>query len=135
MDFPQHKLNVTHPYPPAKGSMAKLLPRGEGDGEKSSVAKLLPRMRDPDYTKILIVALPELTPILEAIELEKDLKRAGISSHAWVINQSLAPLAVSDPLLKAKQREELPYIDKLIEAKGSRVFIAGWDLRLSEESR
>ena len=99
------------------------------------VAKLLPRMRDPDYTKILIVALPELTPILEAIELEKDLKRAGISSHAWVINQSLAPLAVSDPLLKAKQREELPYIDKLIEAKGSRVFIAGWDLRLSEESR
>lgn len=99
-----------------------------------AVQNLLPRMRDPDYTKILIVTLPELTPVLEAKQLEKDLERAGIATHAWIINQSLAPLTLSDPLLLTKQQEEIPHINKLIEEKGPKVFIAGWGAALFENT-
>src|SRR5210317_1415778 len=45
------------------------------------VKKLLPRMRDPDYTKILIITLPEMTPVQEARQLERELERASISSY------------------------------------------------------
>ena len=53
------------------------------------VKKLLPRLRDPNYTKIMIVTLPEATPVQEAADLQKDLERAGITPYAWIINQSL----------------------------------------------
>lgn len=97
----------------------------------AEVEKLLPRMRDPDYTKIVIVTLPETTPVHEAKQLEKDLQRAGITSYAWIINQSLAPLVVSDPLLQTKQREEIPHIRKLMAEKAARVYLSAWDIRLT----
>jgi arsenite-transporting ATPase len=97
-----------------------------------AVQKLLPRMRDPNFTKILIVTLPELTPVQEAKQLEKDLERADIASHAWIINQSLAPLKLSDPLLVTKQQEEIPHINKLMEEHASKVYIAKWSAGLSE---
>ena len=87
-------------------------------------------MRDPEYTKIFIVTLPELTPIQEALELEKDLERAGIASNAWIINQSLAPVVLQDPLLQTKQQEELPHIEKLMKAKGPKVYIFEWNSEL-----
>ncbi len=99
----------------------------------AEVEKLLPRMRDPDYTKIVIVTLPETTPVHEAKQLEKDLQRAGITSYAWIINQSLAPLVVSDPLLQTKQREEIPHIRKLMAEKSARVYLSAWDIRLTGE--
>ena len=54
-----------------------------------SVRTLLPRLRDDVYTKILIVTLPEATPVHEAAQLQQDLERAGIRPFAWIINQSL----------------------------------------------
>lgn len=47
-------------------------------------------LQDADYTKILIVALPETTPVLEASALQDDLRRAKIEPFAWVINASRA---------------------------------------------
>ena len=38
-----------------------------------AVAQLLPRLRDPDYTRVLIVTLPEATPVHEAARLADDL--------------------------------------------------------------
>src|SRR5262249_61860743 len=35
-------------------------------------------LQDRAYTKILIVSLPETTPVLEASQLQDDLRRAGI---------------------------------------------------------
>ncbi len=98
----------------------------------TEVEKLLPRMRDLDYTKVLIVTLPELTPIQEAKQLEKDLERAGIASHAWIINQSLAPLSLKNSLLKAKQQEEFPLIQELMEEKKMKVYISEWNISLSD---
>lgn len=67
-----------------------------------SVRQLLPRLRDPAFTSVLIVTLPEPTPVHEAERLQADLRRAGIEPYAWVINQSLSLVRTSDPVLRAK---------------------------------
>ena len=48
------------------------------------------RLQDPEQTKILIVTLPETTPVLEAAQLQDDLRRAGIEPWGWIVNASLA---------------------------------------------
>jgi len=70
------------------------------------VRRLLPRLRDPEFTKMLLVTLPEATPVHEAAQLQRDLARAEIRPFAWVINQSLMPLAVTDPVLVARRANE-----------------------------
>jgi arsenite-transporting ATPase len=69
------------------------------------------RLQDPDYTKILLVTLPETTPVLEASVLEDDLKRADIQPWAWVINQSLAAADTTSPLLRHRAGQERAAID------------------------
>jgi arsenite-transporting ATPase len=64
------------------------------------------RLQDPDYTKVLLVTLPETTPVLEASILEDDLTRAGIQPWAWVINQSLAAAQTTSPLLRHRASQE-----------------------------
>jgi len=81
----------------------------------ASVEQLLPRLRDRDYTHILIVSLAEPTPVHEAFSLESDLKRAGIEPVAWIMNQSLAPLMVTDPVLKIRQSHELKYLREVLD--------------------
>jgi arsenite/tail-anchored protein-transporting ATPase len=61
------------------------------------------RLRDPDHTRILIVTLPETTPVLEAEALQSDLRRADIEPWAWIVNQSLAAADTTDPLLRARR--------------------------------
>ena len=70
-------------------------------------------LQDSAYTKILIVALPETTPVLEARALQDDLRRAGIEPYAWVINASLAAARPRDPLLRRRATAELPQITKV----------------------
>ncbi len=70
------------------------------------VRRLLPRLRDPAFTKILLVTLPEATPVHEAAALQRDLQRADIRPFAWVINQSLLPLVVTDPVLVRRRANE-----------------------------
>src|SRR5581483_3883418 len=79
-----------------------------------SVEKLLPRLRDPDFARVLIVTLPEATPVHEAAKLQQDLVRAGIRPFAWVVNQSLTPLTVTDAVLRARQAQEAAYIGEVV---------------------
>jgi arsenite/tail-anchored protein-transporting ATPase len=71
------------------------------------------RLQDPDHTRILIVTLPETTPVLEAERLQDDLRRAGVEPYAWVINQSLAAAETTDPLLVQRARAEVPLIERV----------------------
>ena len=64
----------------------------KASGTSDAVQRLLPRLRDPQFTTVLLVTLPEATPIHEAMQLERDLARANITPFAWVVNQSLTPL-------------------------------------------
>lgn len=66
----------------------------------------LMRLQDPDYTKVLIITIPETTPVLEAQGLVEDLGRAGITPWAWVVNQSLALTDTSSPLLRQRAANE-----------------------------
>ena len=75
-----------------------------------AVAQLLPRLRDPEYTRVLIVTLPEATPVHEAARLSEDLERAGITPYAWIVNQSLAAAGAEHPTLAARARDEHPYL-------------------------
>ena len=75
-----------------------------------AVTQLLPRLRDPAYTKVLVVTLPEATPVSEAGRLQQDLQRAGIEPFAWVVNQSLLVSGTQHPLLAQRGQYERPYI-------------------------
>lgn len=90
------------------------------------VRRLLPRLRDPAFTKIVLVTLPEATPVHEAAALDRDLERAGIRPVAWVINQSLAPLALTDPVLVARRAGEARFHAE-VQALAPRVALVPWE--------
>jgi arsenite/tail-anchored protein-transporting ATPase len=87
------------------------------------------QLQDPKQTKMLIVTLPETTPVLEAEALQADLRRAGVEPWAWVINSSLAAANPSEPLLTARADSELPHIER-VQRSVERVAIVPW---LTEE--
>jgi arsenite-transporting ATPase len=93
-----------------------------------AVKELLPRLRDPDFTRVLIVTLPEATPVHEAAQLQVDLRRADISPYAWVINQSLTPLDVTDPGLQARSHHEIPHIEEVTREHATRTVIIPWQV-------
>ena len=62
----------------------------------------LMRLRDPAYTRVLIVTLAETTPVNEAAALQADLRRAGIEPFGWVINASLVASGTHDPVLRRR---------------------------------
>ena len=91
-----------------------------------SVVELLPRLRDPAYTRILIVTLAEATPVHEAERLQADLARAGIKPHAWIVNQSLRASGTSDPLLRLRGEYELPFIRQVMKELSQRAALVPW---------
>ena len=90
-----------------------------------AVAQLLPRLRDPEYTRVLIITLPEATPVHEAARLSEDLQRAGIAPYAWIVNQSLAAAGAEHPTLAARARDEHPYLAE-IAAIAQRLALVPW---------
>ncbi len=63
-------------------------------------------LQDPDLTKVVIVTLPEPTPVAEARALQDDLVRAGIKPWAWVVNNSLAAARPHSPFLRLRAAAE-----------------------------
>lgn len=94
-------------------------------GSPDAVQRLLPRLRDPEFTQVILVTLPEATPIHEAMQLERDLARAEIRPYAWVVNESLTPLTLSDPVLRARRANEAVHLDELAR-HGVRVVLEPW---------
>jgi arsenite/tail-anchored protein-transporting ATPase len=91
-----------------------------------SVRKLLPRLRDDVYTKILLVTLPEATPVHEAAQLQQDLERAGIHPYAWIINQSLLATDTRDRILANRALLEARYIEEVKTKYARRVALIPW---------
>lgn len=89
------------------------LQRQARSSQPEEVLHLLERLRDPDFTRILLVALPEATPVHEAAMLQEDLRRARIEPFAWVINQSLLHSGSADPLLRRREQSEHRYLDEV----------------------
>jgi arsenite-transporting ATPase len=99
--------------------------RTQGDAPQA-VRSLLPRLRDPDYTWVLIVTLAEATPVHEAERLQADLRRAGIEPYAWVINQCLLASHTRDPVLLQRSHYEVPYIERVVRESARRCALIAW---------
>lgn len=96
----------------ATGSYHRDVLRHAGE-QASHMTTPMMRLQNPEMTKILIVTLPETTPVLEAARLQEDLKRAGITPYGWVINASLAATGTKHPVLAARAATEAPEIEKV----------------------
>lgn len=77
------------------------------------------QLQDPKQTKVLIVTLPEPTPVQEAANLQSDLRRAGIEPWGWLINHSLQQAAVSSPLLQLRAERQLSHIEAVEQQHAS----------------
>jgi len=94
--------------------------------QPEAVMRLLERLRDPAFTRILLVTLPEATPVHEAAALQEDLRRAHIEPFAWVINQSLLHSGSCDPLLQRREEAEHRYLREVVEKQSTRTAWLPW---------
>ena len=105
-------------------SYNKEIQRTNGETPEA-VKKLLPRLKSDD-TEVIIVTLPEATPVYEAMRLEEDLSRAGIHTKWWVINSSLYAAGTTNQMLKAKASNEIEWINKVYENTDGNVALIAW---------
>ena len=83
----------------------------------------LMRLQDPAYTHVVLVTLPERTPVSEAAALQDDLRRAGIEPFAWVINRALAQSGTQDPLLLQRIAGEAAQIARVQSGLAKRAYL------------
>lgn len=86
----------------------------------------LMRLQDADYTKIILVTLPEATPVSQAAALQDDLRRADIEPFAWVVNKSLLATDTTDPLLRARLDSERKQMARVAEETNHAVIVVPW---------
>jgi len=104
----------------ATGSYHKDILRHADKTQQTRMVTPMMRLQDPEQTKILLVTLPETTPVLEAAHLQDDLQRAGIAPWGWIINSSLAAATTSQPLLQKRARTEQEQIAKVRDELSTR---------------
>jgi arsenite-transporting ATPase len=91
-----------------------------------AVRRLLPRLRDPRFTKILLVTLAESTPVQEAERLQADLRRAAIEPFGWIVNASLLMSGTNNPVLLQRARVEVPQLRRVTRELASRSWLVPW---------
>jgi arsenite-transporting ATPase len=97
----------------------------EAHGVTHIVTPLM-RLQDAAYTKIILVTLPEVTPVSQAAALQEDLRRARIEPYAWVLNKSVLMAGTRDPLLAARLAGERRQMDRLAGGLAQRLFALPW---------
>ncbi|WP_312652468.1 arsenical pump-driving ATPase [Aminipila sp.] len=107
-------------------SYNKEISRSQGDIPESA-KKLLPRLKNPAETEVIIVTLPETTPVYEAMRLEEDLKRANINTKWWVINSSLYSTKTTNKMLSAKASNEIEWINKVDAHANGKFAVINWN--------
>lgn len=103
----------------ATGAYHREIARQMGDKGTRFTTPMM-QLQDPARTKMLLVTLAETTPVLEAQDLQEDLRRAGIEPWAWVVNNSIAASAPQSGLLRQRARAELPQIRAVAEEHAAR---------------
>ena len=90
-------------------------------GDKGHFTTPMMQLQDQERTKVLLVTLPETTPVLEAANLQSDLERAGIHPWGWIINNSLSIAQTQSPLLCQRALQERPQIEVVKNQHASRI--------------
>jgi arsenite-transporting ATPase len=91
----------------------------------------LMRLRDPSFTRVLLVTLAETTPVHEAAALQDDLRRSGIEPFGWVINATLARSGTRDPVLCQRATLEHRHLQRVKDELAARCWIVPWSMQLS----
>jgi arsenite-transporting ATPase len=87
---------------------------------------LFASLADLERTRIVLVALPEATPVHEAVDLQADLARAGLKPWTWVVNTALSATATTDPVLRARAAQENRWVAEIAAASPRRPAIVPW---------
>ena len=98
----------------------------EGSANSKHIITPLMRLQDADMTHVVIVTLPEVTPVSQAAALQDDLRRAHIEPWAWVINKSVAATGTSDPLLQARLVGEQQQAARIANGLAQRTYVLPW---------
>jgi arsenite-transporting ATPase len=104
----------------ATGAYHRQMTRDMGTSTGRIVTPLM-RLQDPDHTRVILVTLPETTPVSEAASLQDDLRRAKIEPWAWVVNRALAGTGTKDPLLRRRIAGEAVQIARIRDGLSRRL--------------
>lgn len=107
----------------AAGSYHREMLKKFSDSSHGKLRTPLMMLQDATTSKILIVTLPETTPISEASALQDDLKRVGIEPYAWVVNRSLLNCETSDPILLERLAREVGELERIKNGLAKRVAV------------
>ncbi|MDT2598678.1 arsenical pump-driving ATPase [Enterococcus hulanensis] len=111
-------------------SYAKEVERSSGE-VPMSIQKLLPRLQNGNETEVLMVTLPETTPVYESMRLDEDLDRANIAHTWWLVNQSMLATNTQNDILKARSFNELEWIEKVSELSNGKFAVEQWQPNFS----
>lgn len=106
-------------------SYAREVERSSGE-VPMSIQKLLPRLQNGNETEVLMVTLPETTPVYESMRLDEDLDRAKIAHTWWLVNQSMYTTDTSNEVLKARAANEIEWINKVKHLSDGHFAVAEW---------
>lgn len=106
-------------------SYAKEVERTSGE-VPDSVRQLLPVLQDPEQTEVVMVTLPENTPVYESMRLQEDLDRAKIAHTWWVVNNSMLASDTTNDILKARAQNEITWINKVAELSQNQFAVVEW---------
>jgi len=104
----------------ATGAYHREVVRLNGDGQSMPITPMA-QLQDPRKTKVILVTLAETTPVLEAANLQEDLRRAKIEPWAWIVNNSLTNTQTSSGLLSVRANRELSQIEVVATRYASRM--------------
>jgi len=110
----------------ATGAYHRQMTREFGGHSATRVVTPLMRLQDAAYTKIILVTLPEVTPVSQAAALQDDLRRAHIEPYAWVLNKSVLAAGTHDPLLQARLGGERQQIARMSAGLAQRLYGLPW---------
>jgi len=99
---------------------------GQAEGKGLHIITPLMRLQDGSMTRVIIITLPEVTPVSQAAALQDDLRRAKIEPWAWVINKSIAATGTTDPLLQARLAGEVRQTERIANGLAKRTFVLPW---------
>jgi arsenite-transporting ATPase len=108
------------------GAYHRQMLREYGDKTTAHLVTPLMRLQDPQHTQIILVTLPEVTPVSQASALQDDLRRAHIEPYAWVVNKSIAASATTDPMLGARRTGEARQLERIAAGLSKKTFVVPW---------
>ena len=86
----------------------------------------LMRLQDAALTRVILVTLPETTPVSQAAALQDDLRRAKIEPFAWVVNRSLSAAGARDPVLAARLAGERRQLARIANGLARQIYVVPW---------